>query len=473
VAAAVLEAAARDRAAMRLRVHPWPEPLRSALDRLRRNGGQAYLVGGTVRDVVLGRGDGEVADVATDLPPDEVTARFSRVEPIGLVHGTVLIVEPGLEIECTTFRREGAYPDARHPERVEFTRDPLEDLRRRDLTVNALAFDPATGVLLDPHGGALDLERRRLRAVGDPVARFQEDALRPLRAARLAAVLEFDLDADTEAAMAGTVERAGLVAMERVREEWVRMMRAQRPSIGIELLRRAGLLARWAPEIDRCWGVPQNRYHAYDVYEHSLRAVDAAPADKPRVRWAALLHDIGKPETREMRRGDATFYGHDKLGAERADRMLERFRFPTAEREAIVHLVREHMFDVRSDWSEAAIRRWLARVGIDAVADLFDLRIADALATGRRDGFPSTLEGLRARIERLQRADLALSTRDLAIDGHDVMEALGIGPGPVVGIALDAMLEVVLEHPERNRRDVLLAEVARWARGRMESGSNP
>src|SRR5262245_17393308 len=159
VAGAVLEAAARDRAASRLRARHWPVALRSALERLRRDGGPAYLVGGTVRDAVLGRSDDAVADVATDLPPMEVAARFQRIEPIGLVHGTVLVVEPELRIECTTFRREGTYPDARHPERVEFTNDPLEDLSRRDLTVNAMAFDPFTGVLLDPHGGAIDLEQ--------------------------------------------------------------------------------------------------------------------------------------------------------------------------------------------------------------------------------------------------------------------------------------------------------------------------
>jgi putative nucleotidyltransferase with HDIG domain len=182
------------------------------------------------------------------------------------------------------------------------------------------------------------------------------------------------------------------------------------------------------------------------------------------VRWAALLHDIGKPDTRVMREGEATFYGHADVGATLADRLLERFRMPNVEREAIVHLVREHMFDYRREWTDAALRRWLRRVGLDAVADLFDLRIADALGTGLdRGGFPSQLEELRERIDRLIASTQALQVRDLAIDGRDVMDALDISPGPRVGAALDALLDVVLERPEMNARELLFEELRRWA----------
>jgi len=210
--------------------------------------------------------------------------------------------------------------------------------------------------------------------------------------------------------------------------------------------------------------VLQNEWHAWDVYEHSLRVCDAAPAVKPRVRWAALLHDIGKPDTRVIREGQATFYGHAEVGATLADRLLERFRMPNVEREAIVHLVREHMFDYRREWSDAALRRWLRRVGLDAVADLFDLRIADALGTGReRGGFPSQLEELRERIDRLIAAAQVLQVRDLAIDGRDVMRALDVPPGPRVGAALGALLDLVLEHPEMNAREPLLRALEQWA----------
>lgn len=453
----VLREQARVRAERVLRDHAWPPEALRALRRLREGEQQAYLVGGTVRDPLLERAGDDTLDISTSLAPAQVLQRFPRVEPIGLQHGTVLVLEPGLSFECTTFRREGAYADARHPDHVSFTQDPREDLARRDFTVNALAFDPLTGTLLDPFGGALDRERQVLRAVGQAADRFHEDALRPLRAARFAATLQFDLDPATEAALGSVTERARLVAMERVREEWRKLMASPAPSRAIELLRRAGLLALWMPELDACVGVTQNRYHAYDVYEHSLKACDAAPGDKARVRWAALLHDIGKPQTKVMRKGDATFYGHEEVGAGLADQLLERFRFPNDERAAIVHLVRQHMFDYRAEWSDAAIRRWLGRVGIDAVADLFDLRIADALGCGLQPASPRAWDELRERIEQqLARAD-ALSVRDLQVDGRDVMATLELVPGPGVGEVLEALLERVLEHPELNDRERLIA----------------
>lgn len=438
----------------------WPAGLLAVLERLRSGGGQAWLVGGTVRDALLARPAGGVFDVATDLPPGTVTERFARVEPIGLAHGTVLILDHGVRVECTTFRREQGYSDARHPDQVAFTAAVGEDLARRDLTVNAMAFDPAAGVLLDPHGGLADLAARRLRAVGDPAERFHEDALRPVRVARFAATLGFEVEAATRAALGTAVERARRVAVERVRVELERMMEAAAPAAGWELLREAGLLELWLPELARTWAVPQNRFHAFDVWGHSLATCDAAPADKPRVRWAALLHDIGKVDTREVRGGDATFHGHAGVGAALADRALARLRFPTAEREAIVHLVREHMFDYHADWSDAAVRRWLRRVGEAAVADLFDLRIADAIGNGTRPGLAASVEHLRARLERVAAADAALHVRDLAVDGGDAMRVLGVPPGPAVGRALDRLLEEVLDDPARNTRAHLLARLA-------------
>jgi tRNA nucleotidyltransferase (CCA-adding enzyme) len=414
-----------------------------------------------VRDVVLGRPGGPSIDVATDLTPDEVSRRFSHVAPTGLAHGTVTIVEGEWTIECTTFRREGAYGDARRPDRVEFTDDPEADLGRRDLTVNAMAWDPAAGELLDPHGGALDLERRVLRAVGEPFERFREDALRPLRVARFTATLEMEPDEPLRRALAALAApdsgyAGASVAAERVRDELGRMLAAREPSRGFEVLREAGLLGIWLPELARCRGVPQNRFHAYDVYFHSLYTCDAAPAGKPVVRWAALLHDLGKPDTRAERDGQGTFYNHQFVGGEIADRLLERLRLPLAERARIVHLVREHMFDYRPGWSDAALRRWLRRVGPEHVADLFDLRIADMLGNGLRQGFPTYLEQMRGRIEALLRESSALRVTDLAVNGDDVMRELAVAPGRVVGEALEALLEEVLDDPARNQRDHLL-----------------
>ncbi len=447
-------------AAARLAAHPWPAEVLAALERLRADGHQAYIVGGAPRDVLLERAGSEFPDVATDRRPEEVMALFPRVEPIGLAHGTVLVLLEGSGFECTTFRREGAYADARHPDEVEFTADLPADLARRDFTVNALAYDPLSGVLVDRHGGLADLAGRRLRAVGEPLARFREDALRPVRAARFAATLEFELEPATRAALAGVADRARFVAPERVRVELEKLMAARRPSVGLELLREAGLMEIWMPELARCHAVPQNRWHAHDVFTHSLETCDHAPAGKPAVRWAALLHDIGKPDTRVERRGDGTFYGHERVGAELADRLLGRLRFPGALRAEIVHLVSEHMFDYRAEWSDAAVRRWVRRVGEASVADLFDLRIADMLGNGLKTGFPAQLEPLRRRIARVLAGSRALRVSDLAVDGRDVMESLGIGPGPAVGEALAALLEEVLEDPARNTRERLLAGLA-------------
>jgi len=456
--------AAAERAQVRLAARTWPAELLAVLATLREGGHQAYLVGGTVRDALLDRAEGGELDVATDLGPDEVMGRFPHVAPTGLAHGTVTIVTGGRIVECTTFRREGSYSDARRPDRVEFTADPEEDLSRRDLTVNAMAWDPVVGELLDPHGGAHDLERRRLRAVGEPAERFREDALRPLRVARFTATLEMEPDDALRSALRrlsdpGSGYAGARVAAERVRDELERMLRAREPSRGFEVLREAGLLDLWLPELARCRGVPQNRFHAYDVYFHSLYTCDAAPREKPVVRWAALLHDVGKPDTRVERHGEGTFYNHQFVGAEIAERLLERLRLPLATRERIVHLVREHMFDYRPGWSDAALRRWLRRVGPEYVADLFDLRIADLLGNGLKRGFPTYLEGMRERIERLLRESSALKVTDLAVDGHDVMRELGLPPGPAIREALEALLEEVLDDPMRNTRDHLLARL--------------
>jgi tRNA nucleotidyltransferase (CCA-adding enzyme) len=436
------------------------------LDALRAAGHESFLVGGGVRDLLLGREPGDW-DVTTSALPDQVVGLFTKTIPTGIKHGTVTVLVPGGSVEVTTYRTEGAYADGRRPDWVRFGASLREDLSRRDFTVNALAFDPLDGVLIDPEDGARDLDARVLRTVGDPDRRFAEDGLRPLRGVRLAAVLEFTIDPGTLAAMARSRESVARVAPERVRTELVKLMGAPRPSAGIELLRRTGLLDLILPELLEGVGMAQNRYHAYDVYEHSLRTCDEAPVDKPRVRWAALLHDLGKPPTRVERDGQGTFYNHQFVGAELADALLERMRFPSDERRAIVHLVREHMFDFKPEWGDAALRRWVARVGVDAVADLFDLRIADFLGNGLRSGYPGYLEEMRRRIEDLLRESQALRVRDLVVDGDDVMAALGIGPGPAVGKALAALLEEVLEQPSANRRDHLLQRLEQWRRERV------
>jgi tRNA nucleotidyltransferase (CCA-adding enzyme) len=438
----------------------------AAFARIREARGKAWIVGGSVRDVLLGRESAGDVDAATTLLPERVRSAFPRSEPIGGRFGTVLAMWEDARIEFTTLRTESAYSDARHPDTVTFSRDPLEDLERRDLTVNALAFDPLEGVLLDPHGGALDVERRRLRAVGDARVRFREDALRALRVARFAVTLEMQLDADTRAALTEVVATAPLLALERVRVELEKMLTGRKPSDGLEILREAGLLGVWLPELQQCRGVPQNRHHAYDVYFHSLYSCDAAPADKPVVRWAALLHDIGKPATRVERAGEGTFYNHQFVGADLAAQLLDRLRFAHTFRDEVVHLVREHMFDYRTDWSDAAVRRWLRRVGSESVADLFDLRLADRIGNGTRSAAGTDLDELATRVERELASGSALGIADLAVDGRIVMEVLRVPSGRAVGEALEALLEEVLEDPARNT-EAYLRSVLEQRRARM------
>jgi putative nucleotidyltransferase with HDIG domain len=277
-----------------------------------------------------------------------------------------------------------------------------------------------------------------------------------MRAARFAATLEFDLDRETEAALGPSRDRLALVAPERIRDELLKMLAAPKPSRGFEVLRRTGLLGTVLPELQACVAVPQNRYHAYDVYFHTLYTVDAAPIEKPIVRLAALFHDVGKPLTRAERAGDATFYNHEFESTRLAETAMTRLRFSRGTIAKVAHLVRHHMFDYRPEWTAAAVRRFVRNVGPDAIADLFDLRIADNIGNGLKTGFPHYLEELRGRVEEIFAAREALTLRELEIDGGDVMRELQLPPGPQVGRILAQLLEEVLENPARNRREWLL-----------------
>jgi tRNA nucleotidyltransferase (CCA-adding enzyme) len=302
-----------------------------------------------------------------------------------------------------------------------------------------------------------DLSRRIIRAVGDPLERFSEDALRPLRAIRLAAALEFDIEEDTFRAIEALKDSISLVATERVRDELMKILKSRVPSSAFEMMRVTSMLEHVFPELTEAFGVPQNRFHAYDVYLHSLKTCDAAGAEKPLVRLAALLHDVGKPVTKEEIRGDATFYNHQIVGAEMVGLAMRRLKFSRAAREHVVNLVRHHMFNYTGEWSDAALRRFVRKVGEENLADLFDLRIADRLGNGLKGGFPVNVEEMRVRVETLLQEAHALKVSDLEVDGNDVTRELGVEPGPRVGKVLEKLLEAVLEDPSLNSRDKLLA----------------
>jgi len=435
-----------------------PADVLGLCERLRSHGKRAWIVGGCVRDLLLDR---EVSDwdVATDARPDALLQIFPRAMPTGIAHGTITVVKDGRHYEVTTLRGEGTYSDGRHPDWVKFVDDITADLARRDFTVNAIALDPLDGRILDPFGGRADLDKGLLRAVGDPLQRFAEDGLRPLRAARFVASLDLTLDKATEDAISPTLDTYRKVASERVRDEWMKTMKAPAPSRAFEVMRRTGLLQVTCPELLEGVGVTQNKWHAYDVWRHGMECMDACPPD-PILRVAALLHDVGKPRTRAWSEkvGDVTFYDHDRVGAEIAEPIAARLRFSNDDRSRIVSLVRFHLFHYSVDWTDAAVRRWIRRVGPDRVEDLYALNEADVRAKGH--DFEPDLEALarlKAHAARVLAEGAALSTRDLKINGHDLMQALDVSPGRIVGEILDALLDAVTNDPVKNEHDALLA----------------
>jgi tRNA nucleotidyltransferase (CCA-adding enzyme) len=433
-------------------------------ERLRSRGKRAWIVGGCVRDRLLGRPASDW-DIATDARPNELVAIFPRAIPTGIEHGTVTVVSSGKPYEVTTLRGEGTYTDGRRPDWVEFVDDITRDLARRDFTINAIAVDPVSGALIDPFGGASDLARRIIKAVGDPQERFGEDGLRVLRAARFVATLDFELDAATEAAIEPTLGTFRKVAAERVRDEWVKTMKARTPSRAFEVMRRTGILGVTCPELLLGVGMEQNKWHAYDVWRHGMECLDACEGDAI-LRIAALLHDVGKPKTRAWsdKTRDYTFYDHDRVGAEIAEPIAARLRFSNDERARIVDLVRHHLFHYSSEWSDAAVRKWIRRVGPQRVDDLYALNAADALAKGRDVTEDiAALSALKAHVARVLAEGAALSTRDLKINGHDLMRDLQRKPGPWIGRILDALLEVVTTDPSANEPGALLARARELA----------
>jgi tRNA nucleotidyltransferase (CCA-adding enzyme) len=455
-----------DRAAM----ESVPPDVIALCERLRSKGKRAWIVGGCVRDLLLGRVAADW-DVATDARPRELLSIFPRAIPTGIEHGTVTVVQRGKHYEVTTLRGEGTYSDGRRPDWVEFVDDITADLARRDFTVNAMAIDPVDAQLIDPFDGRGDLGRGVLRAVGNPLERFAEDGLRVLRAARFVATLDLQLDPATLAAIPPTLDTFRKVAMERVRDEWIKAMKARAPSRAFEVMRETGILAITCPELLEGVGLAQNRYHAYDVWRHGLECMDACDAD-PVLRIAALLHDVGKPRTRAWsdKTSDYTFYDHDRVGAAIAEPIAARLRFSNDERLRIVSLVQHHLFHYSDEWSDTAVRRWIRRVGPDRVADLYVLNDADVRAKGR-DFEPdlAALAALKAHVARVLAQGAALSTRDLKVNGHDLIRDLGLHPGPVIGQVLDALLEAVTNDPALNERGALLAAAREYLRAREET----
>jgi tRNA nucleotidyltransferase/poly(A) polymerase len=440
-----------------------PDPVKTVLAGLIEAREEAALVGGCVRDL-LHRDPPADWDVATSAPPEKVAELFPG-STWQNSFGTVTVRESagGPGVEVTTYRVEAGYRDRRRPDSVRWGESLTEDLARRDFTINAVAWLPddlaaGSGRLVDPFGGAKDLETGSLRAVGDANARFEEDALRLVRAVRFATRFDLRLDPATEQAIHEHAGSAATLSGERVRDELLRLLAGpQLPSRAFLLMERLGLLEVLLPELAALRDVPQSKRIEGDALEHSLRTADALPATDQVLRLAGLLHDLGKATTL----ADGHFIGHENAGAELAQTVLERLRSPRAEIARIVRLIRLHMFAYSSNWTDAAVRRFVLRVGVGLLEDLFALRAADNAASGTREPLSGGLEELRARAAAVV-ATGPLDASQLAISGDDLMAELATPPGPEIGELLTRLLEAAIDDPSLNEREQLLELARGW-----------
>ncbi|KKP75965.1 MAG: PolyA polymerase [candidate division WS6 bacterium GW2011_GWF1_35_23] len=455
---------------------------------LGKEGFECYIVGGAIRDLVMGKIPHDY-DLATDALPDEMLNIFPKSVSIGAKFGTVMaLVQDSKgethEVEVTTFRSESNYVDGRWPTSVKFVEDIDQDLGRRDFTFNAMAINLSDveldGVevekeveIYDPFNGLGDIKNKLVRAVGTPLERFKEDGLRGFKACRLAAQLDFEIDSETFNAIKESIPVASQVSMERIRDEFMKMLlNSSKPSVGIELMRQTGLLNIFMPELLEGVDVEQKFYHSDDVYWHSLRTCDSA---EDSVKLAALLHDIGKPRT-DM--GNGHFYGHDSVGADMSEAIMKRMKFPQSEIKKVLLLIKNHMFyypyvteemskedaekiELR-EWTDSAVRRFIQRVGIDNIDELFRLRMADAQSNAKTSFNPEEITILQKRISEVLHQDMALKITDLRVRGEDLV-AIGVKEGPQLGSILRELLDMVIDEPMLNTKEKLLEKAKQLA----------
>lgn len=444
-------------------------------------GYKAYLVGGAVRDMLM-KVPAHDWDVATNATPQDVIKLFKFVVPTGIEHGTVTVHYKGNEIEVTTFRTEAGYSDGRHPDSINYAATIEEDLARRDFTMNAIAASLEDGIITDPYGGQDDIKNKLIRTVGAAHERFMEDGLRPVRALRFASKLGFSIEKNTysEIFKEEIQAKAASISIERFRDEFEKIMASPKPSVGLKLLEESGLLDIFIPEFKICRGCIQSDYrafHKFDVLDHLFYACDGAPADKLNVRLAALFHDIGKPAAKKIlhetvldgEKNDGskkeietiTFYNHEAFGEKITQKLMTRLKFSNDMISNVCHLVKEHMFHYESNWSEAAVRRFIIRVKPECMEDLYDLRLADMYGMYnekvdvRYSESVKLLLELKARVEKELSKKTALSLKSLAVNGRDLMQ-LGIPAGKELGRILNELLECVIEDPAMNNTEMLI-----------------
>lgn len=466
--------------------YPIPTPVYSVIQALEKSGFSAYIVGGSLRDILLGRTPKDW-DVTTDARPENIQEIFpdsvyeNTFGTVGVKVPRFLPTTPTDHehdiIEVTTFRTESGYSDARHPDTVTFVTTIGDDLARRDFTINAIAGKVtsissdraledqvfATIEITDPFNGVADLEKHILRAVGNPKERFTEDALRLIRAIRLFTELQsnemntpnWKIDETTLIALKELSSHIGDVAKERIRDEFSRIILSKKPALGVSLLLETGLLQSIIPELVEGVGVTQNLHHTYTVWEHNVRALETCPSEKLSVRLATLLHDVAKPRTKRGEGLHSTFYNHDHVGARMTRKILERLRYPKQVIDHSSMLVDNHLFYYNvGEVTEASVRRLIKRVGLEHMDDLMAVRIGDRLGSGVPKAKPYKLRHLEYMIEKVSHDPT--SVKMLQVNGSLLMERLNLKPSPKIGALLDCLLAEVIEDPTKNTEPQLL-----------------
>jgi poly(A) polymerase/tRNA nucleotidyltransferase (CCA-adding enzyme) len=462
-----------------------PREVLEVVEKLKENGFEAYIVGGCVRDFLRGI-EPEDWDVTTNAKPEEIMKIFPKSFYENRFLTVTVLTEsenPKLkEIEITTFRKEAKYTDKRHPDFVGFAKTLNEDLARRDFTVNAMAIEIQNAKIkiqnenvkfkiIDLFKGQEDLKQKIIRAVGNPRERFSEDALRMMRAVRFLVTLGkgWEIEEKTKEAIKENAFWISAISKERIRDEFLKIIMSERAAEGIERMRELSLLKYIIPELEEGYKVTQNKHHIYDCYEHYLRSLDYAAKKgfNMYVRLAALFHDIGKPRTKRGEGPNATFYGHEIVGAKMTAQILNRLRFSKKDIEKIVKLVRYHLFYYNpGEVGESSVRRLLRKVGSENIEELLQVRMADRIGSGVPKAEPYKLRHLRYMIEKVSQDPI--SVKMLKVNGNDVMEILKIEPGPKVGQVLEILLEKVIEDPKKNEENSLKEEIKKL--GKLSKG---
>lgn len=447
-----------------------PKPVLEVLQEIQKNGFEAYIVGGCVRDLIMDRMPNDW-DITTNAEPEKITAIFSdsfyendfgtvgvKVEKF-LNNGNLKPDREHDVIEVTTYRIETTYSDRRRPDEIKFAKTLQEDLSRRDFTMNAIALslkNEKDFEIVDLYGGQNDIQNKIIRTVGNADERFNEDALRIMRAIRFHAQLGFEIEKNTFQALEKNISLVDHVALERIKDEFSKIIMSDNPAEGVDMMQKTGLLSYVIPELEKGVGVSQNRHHVYTIYKHLLLSLKHCPSKKLEVRLASLFHDIAKPQTKRGEGTYATFYNHDHVGAKIVRKILTRLRFSKEIIDKVVMLVDNHMFYYNPDEvGEASVRRLIKKVGLENIRDLMDLRVADRLGSGTPKAKPYKLRHLEYVIEKV--SNDAISVKMLKINGNDLMKELQIKPGPKIGAILDVLLAEVIEDSSKNVRDYLMS----------------